>query len=156
MRSPLRSIVVVNEDEAEYGPLPAHIFSRTWYRDLADCFSQCFTDFSRIDGVVIFVDDKRIRSLNATYRGIERVTDVLSFAYEDGDKVSSGEIYISLSQAMRQRHRFHTKRDQEVARLFFHGLLHILGFDHQRSEERKRMRALEQCLMLESRSRHIW
>lgn len=80
------------------------------------------------------VDDKEIASLNKKYAGIDAPTDVLSFVYEGGDEL--GDIAISLETAKRQARD--TLAD-EIGLLLIHGLLHVLGYDHQTHEEQVRL-----------------
>jgi probable rRNA maturation factor len=79
--------------------------------------------------------------LNAEYRKIDRPTDVLSFCFEDDDFL--GEIYISLQRAKIQAKKYLLTYDEEVSRLFVHGIFHLLGFDHLEDNQRKTMEAKE-------------
>ena len=95
-----------------------------------------------------FVHDAEIRQLNREYRGFNKSTDVLSFGYPVGtgrdlslqfpDKNIIGEIIISIETAERQAKNIKTP-EQEIQFLFVHGLLHVFGFDHKLSRERKIM-----------------
>lgn len=94
---------------------------------------------------VIIVDDNYIHRLNKDYRGIDRATDVISFALEDEknenytDKRILGDIYISLDKARMQAEEYEHTVDREICFLAVHGLLHLLGYDHQTKEEEKEM-----------------
>ncbi len=90
---------------------------------------------------VIFCSDYMIRKLNATYRDIDRVTDVLSFPFGDPDFL--GEIYISLQKTRRQAKQFKISYDDEIIRLFVHGMFHLLGYDHGTDFQRQRMEKKE-------------
>jgi probable rRNA maturation factor len=91
---------------------------------------------------VALVRDARVRALNRRYRGIDRVTDVLSFADRSGGAL--GDIVIATGVARRQaRAERHPYRD-ELRTLALHGLLHLLGYDHER--DRGRMRRVEERL----------
>jgi probable rRNA maturation factor len=89
---------------------------------------------------LLLTDDAALAELNRTYRGKDRPTDVLSFAY-DGE--SGGDIAISMDRAVEQAPRFHATFEQEVARLVVHGVLHLLGYDHHTSADGRRMKARE-------------
>jgi probable rRNA maturation factor len=91
---------------------------------------------------LILCSDYRIRKLNAEYRKIDRPTDVLSFCFEDNDFL--GEIYISLQRAKVQAKKYMLTYDDEIIRLFVHGMFHLLGFDHLEDNERKKMETKEQ------------
>ncbi len=95
---------------------------------------------------LILTDDRSIRSLNKRFRGIDKPTDVLSFNIDepvDHDSVF-GEIYVSVDTAVRQAPEYGLSPGQEVLRLLCHGLLHLFGFDHEKSAEAGKMRAREQ------------
>ena len=94
---------------------------------------------------VIFTSDRKIRSLNSTYRNIDRATDVLSFNVDD-QTVSDGifgEIYISTATAQKQAASYGGSLGEEILRLFCHGLLHLFGYDHQTPRQEKKMKARE-------------
>jgi probable rRNA maturation factor len=97
---------------------------------------------------VSLADDALLRELNRTWRGIDRATDVLSFAYHEraGDAID-GDIVISLERVEQQAKRFRVTRGSELARLAVHGALHLAGLDHHRALDRRRMRAREERAM---------
>lgn len=90
---------------------------------------------------VVFCTDYDIRRLNAHYRKIDRVTDVLSFTIDDPDLL--GEIFISLPRAQVQARRYRITCEEELLRLFVHGLFHLLGYDHETRRGRLRMELKE-------------
>jgi probable rRNA maturation factor len=83
-----------------------------------------------------------IKKLNANYRNKNKPTDVLSFELKDVDMF--GEIYISLQRATIQARRFGISYDEEILRLFVHGLFHLQGYDHEIESEREKMEKMEQ------------
>ena len=102
---------------------------------------------------ILFVGDRAMRTLNRTYRGKDRTTDVLSFAFREGAFGSLhahmlGDIVISLPAAVRQARAAGEPLLREVDRLLIHGLLHLLGYDHERGAAQERlMRAAERKLL---------
>ena len=94
---------------------------------------------------VTFTDNDGIQAVNKEYRGIDRATDVLSFPltdFEGGEEppadeptVSLGDIIISLERAKEQAEEFGHSFEREVAFLTVHSTLHLLGYDHELSEE---------------------
>jgi len=99
---------------------------------------------------VLLTDDIDMRQLNSDYRGIEASTDVLAFSMregEDGDVNPSllGDIVVSVETAARQASTkeglsgVHGNLETEIALLTVHGMLHLLGYDHQTPEEAKIM-----------------
>lgn len=103
---------------------------------------------------VSFVDDEQIHQLNLDYRGIDRPTDVLSFALDEGEEMPSvaeehvlGDIVISLETARRQAEEYNHPLEREIAFLTVHGALHLLGYDHQTTEDTQRMRETEELVL---------
>lgn len=92
---------------------------------------------SRQKTSLILCSDYMIRKLNRQYRKKDKPTDVLSF--EMGDPDLLGEIYISLERARVQANRFGITYDEEILRLFIHGMFHLQGYDHQNDKEREIM-----------------
>ena len=89
---------------------------------------------------VLLTDDSAIQSLNRQFRNIDTPTDVLAFAmHEDGDESMNphllGDVIISVPTAQRQAHAQNHSLDVEVANLTVHGVLHLLGYDHQISAD---------------------
>ena len=80
---------------------------------------------------LIITDENEMRDINKEYRDIDKSTDVLSFPYEDMPMSPLGSIVISSSHvSLKAKELGHTESD-EITLLFIHGLLHILGFDHE-------------------------
>ncbi len=102
---------------------------------------------------VSLVDDATIHALNRDYRGKDRPTDVLAFAMREGQRVEGdtdvlGDVVISLDTAARQAKQRRRTVAAEVRTLLIHGVLHLLGYDHERSaREEKRMQAMERRLL---------
>jgi probable rRNA maturation factor len=99
---------------------------------------------------VALVGDREIRALNARYRNQDRPTDVLSFVAEAelpcGERLL-GDVVISLERAARQAKARRRALERELETLLVHGVLHLLGYDHERSAEDERiMRAMERKL----------
>lgn len=82
---------------------------------------------------LLLTDDETIRQLNKEYRNKDKSTDVLSFPMEDD--IMLGDIAISVDTAKRQAEEAEINIDRETAFLFIHGLLHLLGYDHETSQE---------------------
>ncbi len=120
---------------------------------------------------VVVADDTTVRELNATYRGIDEVTDVLSFAFgsegeyygedepvfrqeDDAGFVTPdwavselGEVIVSYPQTVRQAERAGRELHDELDHLVAHGVLHLLGYDHMNHEEEAEMRAKEALVL---------
>lgn len=108
---------------------------------------------------VTISDNEGIRELNRAYRGIDHPTDVLSFAFDEpvsGEEIKFispgeihllGEIVISLEQADLQAVEYGHTPEREVGFLTVHGMLHLLGFDHNEKEETLEMRKWEERIL---------
>lgn len=93
---------------------------------------------------VIFVDSNTIHEINKTYRHVDRVTDVISFALEDCKTIELdhrllGDIYICIEKAEEQAKEYGHSFLRELSFLTIHGLLHLLGYDHMTEEDEKIM-----------------
>lgn len=93
---------------------------------------------------VIIVDNKKIHELNKEYRGVDRETDVISFALEDYHDVDCairmlGDIYISYEKALSQSIEYGHSYLRELSFLTIHGLLHLLGYDHMTKQDEEIM-----------------
>lgn len=92
------------------------------------------------------VSSSEIRKWNKRYRGRDVVTDVLSFTEDGSSRVGDdflGEVLICPARARSQAREFKQSLSAEINRLALHGYLHLLGYDHVRSGEAKKMAALE-------------
>jgi probable rRNA maturation factor len=118
---------------------------------------------------IILVDNEEIRNLNREYRNIDRETDVLSFPmldYEaervykevyaleehdesdfDGGELVLGDMALSLEKAFEQSVEYGHTFMREVAYLTVHSILHLLGYDHMKEDEKLKMRAVEESIL---------
>ena len=95
---------------------------------------------------LLITDDETIHLLNKEYRQKDKPTDVLSFPMED--EVMLGDIVISLDTAKNQAQERYIGLEREIAFLFIHGLLHLLGYDHETSaEDEKEMFTLQEEIL---------
>lgn len=107
---------------------------------------------------VLLVGDRAMRTLNRRYRGKDRTTDVLSFSFREGpgadvQRSLLGDIVICVPTARRQARDAGHSLQGEIDRLLIHGLLHLVGYDHERGgTEEQRMRVREQRLLEAVRS----
>ena len=110
---------------------------------------------------VTFVEPDEIHELNRDYRGVDRVTDVLSFPQYDPDDLTwyienpdempeelmIGDVVICKAKAEEQALEFGHSLEREMVYLFTHSVLHLLGYDHEDEEEKAVMRAREEEIM---------
>ncbi|AMA72360.1 MULTISPECIES: rRNA maturation RNase YbeY [Aneurinibacillus] len=127
--------------------------------NVLDLVSRALTEAARVEEVdgevtVTFVGNERIHELNREYRGIDRPTDVLSFAMnetgedemeiflgEDMEEMPNmlGDIIISVPKAKEQAEEYGHSFEREMGFLAVHGFLHLLGYDHETKEQEKEM-----------------
>lgn len=93
---------------------------------------------------VVFVDNEEIKEINKTYRNLDKVTDVISFALEDNNEEIVGErilgdIFISIPRMIEQAKDYGHSEKRELSFLCCHGLLHLLGYDHVNSKEEEKV-----------------
>jgi len=108
---------------------------------------------------LVFTDSEMVRRLNRDYRGVDRPTDVLAFYMLPQKEADScfalppdgvlrlGEVIISYPQAVEQAKEQGHSIERELALLIVHGILHLLGYDHEQPEEEKQMREREEKLL---------
>ena len=106
---------------------------------------------------IIFITDSEIQKINKQYRNQDKPTDVISFALEENKKEQAflkerglGDIYISIDRAKKQADDYNHSLKRELCFLAVHGLLHLLGYDHQTKEEEKIM-FKKQALILDGK-----
>jgi probable rRNA maturation factor len=100
------------------------------------------------------VGDETLRALNRDHRGLDQHTDVLSFPLHDPtgmqfvlppDHVTNlGDVVIAYPRVLAQAEAYGHSPERELAYLTTHGVLHVLGYDHEQELERRRMRAREE------------
>jgi probable rRNA maturation factor len=103
------------------------------------------------------VDDESIQELNAEHRGKDSHTDVLSFPLHDpngmrfvlppGVPANLGDVVVSYPRAEEQARDFGHSLERELAYLVAHGVLHVLGYDHEEEADRRRMRQQEEAAL---------
>lgn len=101
-----------------------------------------------------------MKFLNSEYRGINRTTDVLSFPQLENKHILNkkiynkeyiilGDIVINIQKALEQSKQYNTSLNNELKRLLIHGLLHLLGYDHEKSSYHKRVMQRKEKDLLE-------
>lgn len=123
-----------------------HPFLKVDKRKLVKVAKELLANGGRWGGEVsiALVDDEHIKRLNQEYLGRDYPTDVLCFPLDHMDDEDTGgkvlgDIYVSLDRAWEQSREYRVPFEEEVARLVFHGLLHLLRYDDQDEESRATM-----------------
>lgn len=90
---------------------------------------------------LVFCSNQKVRAMNREFRGLDRVTDVLSFLWGEPD--IAGEVYIAVNQVKMQAPRWKNSYFNELKRVMVHGILHLCGYDHIKVKDREIMREKE-------------
>ena len=103
---------------------------------------------------IIFTDEAGIREINRNYRHIDRATDVISFAFAEGEGANFapfllGDIFICTDVVANHAEKYGTTFQEEMVFMVVHGILHLLGFDHHKASERTQMREAENVVMMQ-------
>ena len=101
---------------------------------------------------VLFTDKKKIRQMNRDYRNINKATDVISFSFREGKGVEFagmilGDLVICPEMVKKHSVTYGVDFKTEMTFVVVHGILHILGFDHVKKNDRKKMREMEDFVM---------
>lgn len=101
---------------------------------------------------IIFINDDEMHRMNKMYRGIDRTTDVLSFALNDNKHIeavvnSLGDIFISIPKMKSQALEYGHSEKRELSFLVVHGLLHLLGYDHMEKSDEEVMFGLQREIL---------
>lgn len=102
---------------------------------------------------IVIMDDAQIRALNHDYRGIDRPTNVLSFPMQEGEFSNItpgllGDLVISAQTAAREAEDAEITLDERLSQLLIHGILHLVGFDHETGEEDARQMDIKSLALL--------
>ena len=117
-------------------------------------------DAANCEVSITLTDDARIHELNRQYRGVDRPTDVLSFAFSESEEPKIdygdeehvdqlGDIVVSVERAWEQANEYGHSFKREMIFLIVHGMLHLLGYDHIDEDERREMETEQKFLMSE-------
>lgn len=101
------------------------------------------------DLAFIFTSNKHIRLINHNYLNHDYFTDVITFNYTEGNRIS-GDIFVSIEQVSLNAESYGTNEEEELRRVMIHGVIHLLGYNDSNVEERETMRYLE------NEALHLW
>ncbi len=108
-----------------------------WIRSVATQYGKEVGDIG-----YLFVDDERMLEVNRQYLGHDYYTDIITFDYTEGDRIS-GDIVISLDTVRSNARQFGKEYDEELHRVIIHGVLHLCGINDKGPGEREQMEAAE-------------
>ena len=138
----------------------------SWFEALAHDVLQAEGVSPPLEVSVILTDEETVHTMNRHYRNVDAPTDVIAFYTEDGATADErfvtpsdgvrrlGDVVISFPQALEQAREQGHSVEKELTLLVTHGLLHLLGYDHEVEEDALRMRGREAMLMSEFEGRH--
>jgi probable rRNA maturation factor len=141
---------------------------RRWLRTIVSKTLSTAKASTKVQLDLLITDDNTIRTLNKTYRNIDSPTDVLAFALteesSDGEPFVAppdepthlGEVIVSYPAADRQASEHGHSVGQELAILVIHGVLHLLGSDHEEPTDEVKMKALEKQALREVQGENAW
>lgn len=119
--------------------------SKTLFADILKRLPSVVPAFSQTELELLLTSDEEIHALNKTYRGKDRPTDVLSFTLDDPKTL--GQLVISVPRTQEQAEQLGQSFEEELRFLFSHGLLHLLGYDHEDPADEKIMLAKTYALL---------
>ena len=96
---------------------------------------------------IIFTDDENMNLLKKKYFNQNYYTDIISFNLEESNDLIEGELYIGINQVYKNSIKFNCNINNELKRIFIHGLLHLVGYDDQTKTDKKNMTKLEDRYM---------
>ena len=100
------------------------------------------SNFVKPDITYIFCSDSFLLDLNVRFLSHDYFTDIITFNYNNGNSVS-GDIFISVERVFENAGLFNCTFEEEILRVIFHGVLHLVGFDDHEEHEKIRMREME-------------
>lgn len=130
--------------------------------DILEYAAKCLELKDNTEVSLTFVHNPQIRELNAQYRGVDRATDVLSFALEDDSDDSPilldpelaaqipenlGDLFISIDKVGEQAKFLGHSNDRELGFLIVHGFLHLNGYDHEQKADEEKMFKLQEEIL---------
>ena len=139
----------------------AGLVSRVWLRQAVKLTLIHTGVSSPVELGLVIAGDDTVHELNRSYRNVDSTTDVIAFALSErganaeafitppDDVIHLGEVIISYPQAKRQAKEHRHPLEKELALLVAHGVLHLLGYDHELPEQGEKMRAME-CKILDA------
>ena len=109
----------------------------TWIKNIANSFSKKLGDVA-----YLFCNDNKILDINRQYLNHDFYTDIITFDYSEGDKIS-GDIFISLDTVKTNSQKYNTDYQEELYRVIIHGVLHLCGLDDKSDADSIEMREAE-------------
>ena len=145
--------MILYYDEAEQSTLASEVLNKMEIGAI-HCLQREALPEERCEISLTLVSKEEIHELNRDYRGVDRVTDVLSFPqFADLNSIPAegplvlGDVVICKEVCSEQAESYGHSFDREIVYLFVHSILHLLGYDHEEESEKREMRGLEEETM---------
>jgi len=136
-------------------------YTRSWLKNIINTVLDAEKTGGSVCVDMLITDDKQIHKMNRQYRGIDRPTDVLSFALSEKSPAAAdiefpleqdgvdnlGEIIISYPRVIAQADEHNVSIEDELTLLITHGMLHLLGYDHKEAADSRKMRRREKIII---------
>lgn len=132
----MRTIILGNSSDIDGGP-----WNKRQLREFLKKLSPLLP--KKLHITINHIDDTNMQEINKRFRKIDKTTNILSFNYETSDIFVSGELLLSLNKIHQEAADLNITVDQHYAHLIIHGILHLLGYDHETDDEAKEMESLE-------------
>ena len=154
--------IYVEIDSARGGEPPA-----SWFEAVARDVLQAENVAPPYEVSIVLADEATVHEMNRRYRNVDAPTDVIAFYTEEQGEAAGrfitpadgvrrlGDVVISFEQAREQAAEEGHSVEQELALLTIHGVLHLLGYDHERDEDASRMRGRESLLLEAFKGKHF-
>ncbi len=108
------------------------------------------TKFFKGEVEIVVINDKEMQKINFCYRGKNKTTDVLSFAFQEDKNIKTdflGQIFISYPQIKSQAKKYKVSEKEEFIRMLVHGLLHLVGYDHDTIIKEQKMFKFQESMI---------
>ena len=130
----------------EYDNMEQHDIDENWVRSVCE---NMLMDSNQNEASITFIfsNDDRLRKLKKEYFGEDVFTDTISFNLEEESDPIEGEVYISLERVFENAHTFQQDIITEYKRVIIHGCLHLLGYNDELPEDKKKMTELEETYL---------
>lgn len=126
------------------------------WKVLKECFREEKLENKNLYVNVVLTDSKNIRNINKEHRGIDEVTDVLSFPMYEKSELENiklenedilGDMVISIEKVQEQSEEYGHSFERELAYMIVHSFYHLLGYDHMNETDKKEMRQKEEFIL---------